>query len=356
MNAVARKRGRRSAFTLIEMIASLAIMSLAFGAMLSSSLLLTRVSDVDGVGGEAGRLAHITTDLAEDLKTALAIDATASSVEITVPDRDGDGADEVLVYTWSETDGDPLTRSYNGATAVPVTGPLTAFSIGFEVETPPPDSEQLVGGHNPSSIASPGTVRMDNWNWQGQRFLPSLPSGATGWKPTRARMKCQNQSGTTSVLDTLFTSINTLYGDGTPTVTAHTFNAIDPRNLPATMAWHEADYPAAAPVIPAGQEVAFVVTTLSFIVDVDLEVDTSAAAPDGYATGNSFGYTADDSRSLVYEVYGIVYGGSVQYTQRAVIELESAGVDIAPVHVGVNTLNEPKLTGAPTVLATRERS
>ena len=356
MNAIARTRSHRSAFTLIEMIASLAIMSLAFGAMLSSSLLLTRVSDIDGVGGEAGRLAHITTDLAEDLKTALAIDATASSVELTVPDRDGDGADEVLLYAWSETDGDPLTLSYNGATAVPVTGPLTAFNIGFEVESPPPDSEQLVGGHNPSSIASPGTVRVDDRNRHGQQFLPSRPLVAFGWKPTRVRMKCQNQSGTTSVLDNLFTSINTADRNGTPTAVTHTFNTLNPRDLPDTMAWYEADYPAAAPVIAAGQEVALVITTLSLLVEVDLQVDTGADAPDGYAAGNAFGYTADTAKSLIYEVYGIIYGGSFEYSRRALIGLQPKGSDIAPVHFGVNTLNEPKLSGSPTILSTRERS
>ncbi|MEL7473882.1 MAG: hypothetical protein AAGK04_11250 [Planctomycetota bacterium] len=333
------------AFSLVEMLASLTILSFAFGALLSASMLLTSVADPKGLNGAVAEVSTIAADLAEELQTATAITADASTLELTVPDRDGDGAEELLRYQWSGVIGDALTLSYNGATAIEVTGPLDEFEVTFETESPAIDSELLVGSYAPSTIASPGTVRMDNWNWHAQTFLPALPTGATGWKPTRSRFICNNVSGFTTLFDTLYTSINTVNPDGTPTLTAHTFDTIGRNDPPTSMAWFESTYSSFAPTIPAGDEVAFLVATISGNIDLDIQVNTAAGVPAGYSTGNSMGYTADSSLALIYEVYGIVYGAAPRYAQRAQIRIAPLNTDHAAIEFGVSTLNEPLVSG-----------
>jgi len=339
----------RHAFTLIEMLASLAIMSLAFGAMLSASMLLVQTVDPESRATRTTALAPLAADLAEDLQTATAIAATADSIELTVPDRDGDGAEETLRYAWSGTPGDPLTLAYNGATPAAVSGPLDAFAVAFEATSDEEPVERLIAAHNPSSLDSPGTVRMNNDNWHGQIFTPDLPPGATGWKPTRARFIAENKSGTTTLLDAFFTAINRVAADGSPTTTAYTFVPLSPDSLADSMRWHESSFSSLAPVITAGEDALFNITTLSGAVEVDVLVDKGDSAPAGYVEGED-DFELSAGRALVYEVYGLVYGVTTRIAYRAHVRLEPADAGANVVEFGVNTLNEPFVTRTPTLL------
>src|SRR5690349_22532054 len=86
------------AFTLIEMLISLAIMALIAAALGSTIVLASRALDQQAGPGATTVAARRATDrLLGELAGATAFsERTATAVTFTVPDRDGDGAPETI--------------------------------------------------------------------------------------------------------------------------------------------------------------------------------------------------------------------------------------------------------------------
>jgi len=128
--AVAR---RRSAFTLIEILISLGVMSILFIGIAGSIVIATQA--VDPGTSTAARVDQGSTAvdrLLEDLRLAVEIqDHTRSSVTFTVPDRDEppDKTLETIRYTWSGASGDPLVRTINGGRAAKVAADVHRFEV-----------------------------------------------------------------------------------------------------------------------------------------------------------------------------------------------------------------------------------
>src|SRR4051794_4018386 len=115
--SAARLRSPKSiAFTLIELVISLAIMAIIATALGSTIVLASRALDQDAGPAAAAVAARRATDrMLADLAAAISFsERTATSVTFTVPDRDGDGVPETIRYAWSGSGGDALTREYNG--------------------------------------------------------------------------------------------------------------------------------------------------------------------------------------------------------------------------------------------------
>src|SRR5581483_935801 len=119
------------AFTLIEMVVSLAVLSILV-VVLGSALTLalkangtgaTNASDSFTAGDVADR---ITADL--NVADNFTDRSTATAVTFTVPDRNNDGLDETIRYALS---GTTLSRQYNGGTAVALASNVKSFSLSY---------------------------------------------------------------------------------------------------------------------------------------------------------------------------------------------------------------------------------
>jgi len=125
------------AFTLIEVVLTVAVVSIIMGAMVSVMLLATRgmncglVRDENTTEGTRA-VQQITLDLS--LAQAFT-ERTDRTVAFTVPDRDGDGQPESIRYAWSGVAGDPLTREYNGGPAVNVAENMHHFKLDYLLKT-----------------------------------------------------------------------------------------------------------------------------------------------------------------------------------------------------------------------------
>ena len=149
-----RAHGVRSGYTLLELVvASAGAIFLIVG--LSSSLFIASetVNPRNTPYNAALQGDSALTDVIADVKTATSFsERTPTAVTFTVPDRNGDTNPETIRYAWSGTPGDPLTREYNGGSAVTVVDHV--FDFAFDLSAP-----------SPNLLTNPG-----------------IESGMTGWE------------------------------------------------------------------------------------------------------------------------------------------------------------------------------
>jgi hypothetical protein len=77
---------------------------------------------------------------AEELLTEMQLatrfrERTATEVEFLVPDRDGDGTQEIIRYSWAGSAGNPLTRSYNGSTPETILYGVASLNLEYMTRT-----------------------------------------------------------------------------------------------------------------------------------------------------------------------------------------------------------------------------
>ncbi len=178
------------------MIAS-AIMTILLGGMASAILLASKAQpDTQSVPSAAMVSSRAADLLAADLFHATSITtATATELVFTVADRTGDGVPETIRYAWSRTPGDPLVRQVNGGAAATAASDVREFQLVYDKrqvalpQTCSDGSEVLLAQNNRWFLVS--DARVNNDNWPGQYFQPTLPANATSWKVTRVRFKAK---------------------------------------------------------------------------------------------------------------------------------------------------------------------
>lgn len=114
--------GIRSGLTLLELMVSM-LASTALVAGLSSTLFVaTQIVDPPSRPDRVTAQASLEVDrLLQDLRYATLIhEMDDRTVDIDVADRDSDGLSERIRIVWSGVAGDPITRSINGDSAVPL--------------------------------------------------------------------------------------------------------------------------------------------------------------------------------------------------------------------------------------------
>ena len=123
---------RRPAFTLIELLIALGVMTVLIGGMASAVLVASKAMPApESLASRTNQGEELAADIGADLAIAVRIvSMEAKAVTFEVPDR-GYGAvgPETLVYAWSGTPGDPLTRSVNGAAPVTLAEDVQHFSL-----------------------------------------------------------------------------------------------------------------------------------------------------------------------------------------------------------------------------------
>ena len=173
-------------FTLVEMTVSLAVLSILLVAIGSAVMLAAKTLPQESDPSRETTWAVMSVeDIATELQYALAFtERSATAVEFAVADRDSDGSRETIRYAWSGTAGDPLTREYNGASAVTVVDGVREFELLYDklvrTKSVPIDVEsaeiELVRHVN---LAKPKSFAVTSSNWIGQYFYPSsLPTDA----------------------------------------------------------------------------------------------------------------------------------------------------------------------------------
>lgn len=122
---------RRRAMTLAELLLAMGVFSILAGVMVSALAIASHaLPDDDDTSAAMVVAAEALDRMAGDLRYALTIEELGGRrIEVTVPDRDGDGSPERIEYRWGGLDGDPLTRRLNDADRAPLLEAVQHFRI-----------------------------------------------------------------------------------------------------------------------------------------------------------------------------------------------------------------------------------
>lgn len=126
----------RSGHTLMELVVGVTVSGVLMAGLTSTLYVASRAVNVSGPPRAVLDGSRAASDVLGELQYAVTFtERSASAVEFTVADRDGDEAAETIRYAWSGTAGDPLTRQYNGGAAVPVVEDVQQFDLSYVVQT-----------------------------------------------------------------------------------------------------------------------------------------------------------------------------------------------------------------------------
>ena len=199
-SACMRRRYSHCGFTLIEMMASVAIMIILFGAITSVIMLGSKaVDDGRSPTSRIVRAGNALDEMKSDLAYALVItEATTTSITISVADRDNDGEAEKIRYSWTGTAGDPLVREYNDGTAQTVATDVRSFAIKYDriategLGDPVLNESEETGLLVIASVDSASQYSVTRNDWIADCFMPDLPDGTVSWRINRVYIKASS--------------------------------------------------------------------------------------------------------------------------------------------------------------------
>jgi hypothetical protein len=221
------RRSRLSAFTLVELIVSVAVTSILLAGMTSVLLVASRaLPDESRPTDKVIEESRVTDQIVGELEQALYFtERTTHAVTFTVADRNGDGSPERIRYAWSGVAGDPLTRQYNNEAALTVLDAVRAFDLAYDLKSVTEqyagltiESAEVTVSSNSMALLTK-EYKIDATNWLGQYFQPqivALPTGRFWWRLTRVTFQAKGDAtldGQTRV------QIRTANADQTPSST-----------------------------------------------------------------------------------------------------------------------------------------
>lgn len=191
---VRNRRRVRCGFTLVELVASMTIMTILMMGMGSTMIIASRaIPDGKSSMAVATESRNVLDRLTEDLLYATSItEKAATAVTFNVADR-GHGAagPETIRYAWTGTPGDPLTLEYNGASAVNLIDAVQNFTLSYALKSDVAGEPPLVEGaeetlfvHSGSNLPPGQLYQVGKDYIESQYFVPQLPADATSWSIT----------------------------------------------------------------------------------------------------------------------------------------------------------------------------
>ena len=345
----------RSAFTLVEVVMSLAIMAVLMTGIASAVLLASQaLPQADNPSAALVSGAQAADQIAGDLYCALSFSRrTTEDLEFTVADRSGDDAPETIRYAWSGTPGDPLTRQYNGGTVANLVEDVREFELSYGLTTvteqPSPETKESA---EQELIRYDGAVNLADYaitdqDWIGQYFMPTFPGDATEWSVTRVKFKariCGAAKGITAVQLRL-----PVGGKPGPTVLDEV--PMEEAGLGEAYLWQEFAFSNASGLSPT-QGLTLVLAMIKKDTHLaDIQYD-AGGGEDMLTTSNAGSSWTQHHHSMLYYVYGTV---TTTTTPDPVVRewLDAVGITLrvgeessARVDTAVQILNQPEVTGS----------
>jgi len=245
-------RYRHCAFTLPELLVSLAVSAILMTALASAMVIASRsIPDAGNPQSQAATAFQIVEQLSTELSTATAFSLLGlHGIEFTVPDRTSDlnTTPEVIRYEWSGAAGESLVRTYNGD-AAKILADIDTFNLVYgthsettttmqTVETT--GAEGIVAYFDGWSGVTPNTLEktINNTNWAEELITITPPVGTKKIKFTKARVWMRRDVltvlGTFAIQLYRPTSVGGYRPGSTPLVTAPAVSGI---GLPLTAYW-----------------------------------------------------------------------------------------------------------------------
>lgn len=350
----------RRGYTLLETMVSLAVMSILLVSIGSSIVIATQaiptttspaMQSID-TGRAMGRIAS-------ELQYATGFRVISpTAVEFTVHDRDNDGDEELIRYAWGGTAGQPITRTYNGGTAVNLVASAAKFNLAYEYHTvtwtlPPSlveSAEQVLISHDPLTLsASLETIRDDKW--PTEYFNVALPVNAVAWRINRVQFKAVVEGSSTN--QTTRVQVRPATTAKSPMTTVLDEVVVNEWTFGSFLAtWEDVNFSNLTALSP-GVPLALVLAGTSGNSSGQVLVDnnTSASPVTHYLEGNGIGgYLSEPDERMVFYIHGtITTFGSASTSSTTHIARIRVAADVGPggdehLETTVPILNAPKVT------------
>ena len=220
-------RHPRKAYTMVELMVSIAASSMLMVGMASTMYISFRMVDPDTSVDVVLDASETTLTLTDELRYAIYItERSTTMIQFVVPDRTGDSINDVIRYEWSGTAGDELMRAFNHGTAESAVEDVHAFALTYDTQTTTEsiptekeDPERLLIEYMGASLLADWDVLPTDWIGQyfhPSDFSPALPSNAISWRVTKVELMAMqggNSDGTAAV------ELRPATGSKTPTST-----------------------------------------------------------------------------------------------------------------------------------------
>lgn len=348
------KRARRhSGFTLVEVVIAAAITSVILVGMASAMLIASKAAPGRTGTTEMTLQAGRATDLmSADIACATAFSILGTgSIEMTVPDRTGDGLADKVRYSWSGTSGAALYRTFNNGTAVAVANDVRTFSLGYvKAATKQATSYSESGEYlmfNTDNNLLYGAFNVPDKNAVGINFLPSIPNSAAYFRVTRADFLLVSKPLTASSE----VRVNLRSGSSVSSVPSSVSDYCKMTAPSVLSGWVEATFSQNAQLTP-GNTVNLTVARVGGSTDFTASIRTGVNIANAnlcYSTDSGNSWSIDSSRTLpayVYGVYGTKNADAYNYNLTHVTcTLKCGNSPIAQVRSDFRALNQPQVSG-----------
>ena len=352
-----RLNRHRRGFSLVELVTSLAIMSILMVAMGSAILIATQAwYKPDRPIARIAEAGHVIDQIAAELAYAITVtEASATAITFTVADRNADAAPETIIYAWSGTVGDPLTRKYNGGNVVNVAEDVQEFNLDYTVLTvvppapPPSESAETLLTQETTEVSPMTKSEVTSIKWRGQYFHPNdfnvtpLPADTISWKVTKVEIvirKIVVPNGQVAV------QLRDADGSNLPVSASLGEKVINESSLPTSYGWHTVIFDAPIAGLTPTQDLCLIFKYQSGSGEVaDLQIQN---APSGRLktsdSGSTWTYLA--SRRLRYKIHGTVTTPGPPPVSENIytsidIRLNEGPDTTTRVETAVQTLNKP---------------
>ncbi len=289
------------------MVVSLSVMSIVFLSMGSVMMVATTaIPSPDGPINLMLDASDVLNQMASELQVATTVIAVSDKeIVFTVPDRDNDGLDEVIMYRWDGTAGTPFSRKYNDGAYVQLLPAIKGFELtcntleSSQPGEPVTGSVVLLASHGPAQNS--GDFDVDDDNWGGQCFSPqNLPADATSWSVNRVVFNARLKGDTAGITRV---QLREAKADHTPESTVLEEHLMYESHLTSSYAWQSFSFNNVTDLAP-DEEVCLVI---EHIIDVDAcQVQYDQDSGGGYIeTDNGDDYWEHfGDKSMVYYVFG----------------------------------------------------
>ncbi|MCE7973213.1 MAG: prepilin-type N-terminal cleavage/methylation domain-containing protein [Leptolyngbya sp. PLA1] len=343
----------RRAFTLVEMLVSLATVAVIAGAIMSTMVVAAR--SLPAAGDRTDRATSARRALAQlTAEVALASEVaslSASSIEFTHPDVDGDKSPDLIRYEWGGKAGDGLVRTQNGVPTTLLDGladfSLVATTRDARIEgagSSELGAEQLLASFDDDHTSE---LPLGLTDAQAQYVRPLLPSNATHFAVTRVEVRARRGGSTAAVLNAA------IHADSNgPALLALQSSTLTASGAKGTSGLFPATFP--VPVeLPAGTGVWIVISSTLGTSDALCAKSPVANGLQKAASGTkvlaTLTWTQRPEGSLRYKLYGMVRRPTdLQVTRVDAIRVALAIDQSSETHSGGTVLHAaPRLMSVP---------
>jgi len=346
--------------TMIELVVAMVASAMLLASLGSVMLIARQIAFTPSAPTQRMDAAGVVNELAGDLRFAtLLVEQSPTVLDFVVADRDGDGAAERIRYEWSGTAGDPLTRTYNGASPITILNSVQEFQITPTIasttttlETTVTSGEVFLASN--TNVQSGSDRGITTTAYSAQQINPigfaSIPANALSWSATKVEFQGRGGAGTS---DTLLVQLHSS-GDPHDGPTSHVLSqaTVPESTLTGGTGWNTAIFPDPARGLALHRRYAVTWSGVGNGIIAKLLYNDSAAGGvlESEDAGASWQYMT--SRQMYYRLYGTYTTPGPQYdVTRSVVPhvrivLRTGASAHSRVDASIPLVNTPELLTA----------